>query len=1167
MSPHVQKTLDRIDDARQRWWLFTLLSTLATVLAGSIGLFLGFMLLDAVFILPQSALAALTLIWFVVTIFLVIFLWRRLVRSNSRSLAATARRLELLEPELGSRLINVVQLGELVQESGGEVYDSSHVFALAAAHTAAIEVDAIAFEQALQRQNRRQRFHGCMQTQRDFLEAAGLLGLLILIGLLASFLLPNWSSAAGRLFMPWQFVPSTGVVEITEVTPGDADVMLGDSLAIGASVRVPADWGETPLDAVVILTGQKGVERQLPLTVRDSAADKPQPASTMPISKTAVVTLPAITEPFRYRLQIGDSQSEIFSVSVHQKPTIERVDVTYHFPAYLNRPPLTIQQRHADLEAPQFSTAELHVSTNTPVDKGWAELGTQRYPGRVGDDGQTLTIERIPMAEDGRFTIHLENASGHTDPAPRKNQLHVVPDQPPTVSLLKPARQATAAIGGKIELVVRAGDDNGLSHVELQFSKQTASNLENSLAVEPRSSSLAENQDDSSEALPSPAAATAETPQTITSWTEFPVEKAAVLKHELPITAELASPGQTLLVRAVVEDTRRILASDWGKRLDPQSTVGPWHAVQIIAKEDEAVAELAQIDSLRTAIYQILLDQLRVRTDAARLEGETSSKTNPSVTNEATLQPKIKTLRDAQVGIHKTTDSLVESITATEDGYRRTARRELNRLSVGPMVEAVRCCDLLQSSSGESNPLFKNLTTEQTQIVNTLRSLLDEARRAEEVVASEMKERLGGDLPDDVRTKLEDINKRLEEFLEQQKRVIEATESLAKKPVEDFSEEDEQKLADLAASQDEWARLMKELHSDMSKLPEQDFANSSMLTELVEIQTELKMAEDALTKKTVDIAVPLEQLGYEMAEEIKTNMEKWLPDTPDRERWSQEESLTDADKEAPMAELPGELEDLIGELMEEEEDLFDEMEDVTSSAADSLDAGAGWDAADGPISNMSAKGVTGNRLPNTSEIGGRSGEGRSGKSSGEFVGNEAIGKGGRKTPSRLTADPFEKGQVADHSRDPQGGATGGGKESGQGGEGLEGPQRRAFGARDLQRLAGKQAALRNKAESIDLKFQIMNYHHTDLEKMVEEMGRVERDLKAGRYQNALRRRQVLAEGLSNIKQYVEGEFEVREDATENLPAEIQKKIFGAMEDPSPLGWEELNREYYRSLSE
>ncbi len=169
--------------------------------------------------------------------------------------------------------------------------------------------------------------------------------------------------------------------------------------------------------------------------------------------------------------------------------------------------------------------------------------------------------------------------------------------------------------------------------------------------------------------------------------------------------------------------------------------------------------------------------------------------------------------------------------------------------------------------------------------------------------------------------------------------------------MEDFSEEEEQLLKQLAAAEDDWARFMKELASDLSKLPEQDFANSSVAKELVEIQTEIKMAEDALLKNSADIAVPLEQLGYEMAEEITTNLEKWLPDTPDREKWSQEEALADDSKEAPMAELPGELEDLIGDLMEDEEDLFDEMEDVSSSAADSLDKGAGWDVADGPISN------------------------------------------------------------------------------------------------------------------------------------------------------------------------------------------------------------------------
>ena len=64
-----------------------------------------------------------------------------------------------------------------------------------------------------------------------------------------------------------------------------------------------------------------------------------------------------------------------------------------------------------------------------------------------------------------------------------------------------------------------------------------------------------------------------------------------------------------------------------------------------------------------------------------------------------------------------------------------------------------------------------------------------------------------------------------------------------------------------------------------------------------------------------------------------------------------------------MAELPKEMEDIVGKLMEDEEDLFNEMEDASSSWADSLDKGAGWDAMDGPISNNSARGSPATACP------------------------------------------------------------------------------------------------------------------------------------------------------------------------------------------------------------
>ena len=56
---------------------------------------------------------------------------------------------------------------------------------------------------------------------------------------LCHLLIPTLGSAANRLLAPWTFVPSVGSVEIVEVTPGDADVLIGTSLEITARINNP----------------------------------------------------------------------------------------------------------------------------------------------------------------------------------------------------------------------------------------------------------------------------------------------------------------------------------------------------------------------------------------------------------------------------------------------------------------------------------------------------------------------------------------------------------------------------------------------------------------------------------------------------------------------------------------------------------------------------------------------------------------------------------------------------------------------------------------------------------------------------------------------------------------------------------------------------------------
>jgi len=91
-------------------------------------------------------------------------------------------------------------------------------------------------------------------------------------------------------------------------------------------------------------------------------------------------------------------------------------------------------------------------------------------------------------------------------------------------------------------------------------------------------------------------------------------------------------------------------------------------------------------------------------------------------------------------------------------------------------------------------------------------------------------------------------------------------------------------------------------------------------------------------------------------------------------------------------------------------------------------------------------------------------------------------------------------------------------------------------------LAKKQAQIRNKAEGVRAGLEVRNYQSFALGEAVEAMQRVQRDLLAGRYQNALRRRDVLLENLKSTKMLLGGEVRIRTDASAALPTEVQDEL-------------------------
>jgi hypothetical protein len=257
------------------------------------------------------------------------------------------------------------------------------------------------------------------------------------------------------------------------------------------------------------------------------------------------------------------------------------------------------------------------------------------------------------------------------------------------------------------------------------------------------------------------------------------------------------------------------------------------------------------------------------------------------------------------------------------------------------------------------------------------------------------------------------------------------------------------------------------------------------------------------------------------------------------------------------------LEDIVGELLDKEDEMQEDIEDVSSSWLDSIDKGAGWDAADGPISSMSAKGVTGNLLPNQQEIGGRSGEGRSGRSQGQMIQDSAEGKGGRPTPTRLSPSPFEPGSVKDSSKEDTGGATGGGRLSGFSEPGLHGPTPPP--PEMMARVAGNQAKIRQEAEALALKLRKYKLPSGDIETAIAFMKKLE---EAARYQNGLGVRRSYNGAIDSL---VEARKEIRSEVgvhreRSQLPESTRREIVTGFKEGTPMGYEELVSEYFRRMA-
>lgn len=939
-----------------------------------------------------------------------------------------------------------------------------------------------------------------------------------------------------QLTTPTAFVPRIGAAEILDVQPKDVTLVIGQPLEISATARCPGN----PTAQLIFGKVDASEAGALPQTATIVGAPVVEAGKAATNSQNELqysMRLDHVDRSMRYRVEVAGTQSPWYSVTVVNEVKLLAINIESVPPTYTAQKSQSFafkaeELAKANIVVPQGSKVTLSASLDVPVSGALLETAGQSLAMDVSEGGRRVTttvpvLDELPIA-----ILIMQGGKQIVSRLPREPlTIHCIKDQPPVIEMKWPTQDL--AIAPDAKPIVRAflRDDYTVSHARVLMAVDDAPSADKTAESKPAAD----------------LAVVYESPFPFGTGVAQPKE----IAFELPLKLEQRKHGNVIRLQVEATDNRDLSGAVPKGAVE---AVGPQTSRSVVLSlRFEDPAEIAreqkeQSDKLRERLAEMLRIQreLLQQTLAARI----------------TQVEPFAAIGKGQADLRLQMRTTAESFQFAPD--EAIVRKVLLKLAFEEASEAVALAGSVHDEPApetRKKPHVK-LQTTQRHIIDALETLLARLNLGGATTQPSGKE--GNDPLLSRADALKKLDEALKEYMKQERKILDQTTSLAKKPVDDWDQADKKLLDDLKMAQEKLDSFMQEKLHDFSKNSEQDMANASLLKQLMEVTSETTMAKDALKQKAAEIAVAAEENGIDNAKELTSNIEKWLSNTPDRTKWTQEDLTSKTDLHMP--ELPKELEDIVGKLMEQEEDLFEQIEDANANLAGSFDKGIGWDAADGPIASMNAQGVTGNQLPNNNEMNGRSGEGRSGKSQGEFVEDHATGKGGRNTPTRLDPTPFQKGQVKDTSKDPTGGATGGGKVSGQGGEGLEGPVPPKL-KQQMERLAQKQAQLRNAAERLNLQYKINKFDNFSLDEAITMMRRVESDLHANRYNNALRKRDATLSALDTSRLMVAGETHVQRDTTPAPGQKSKDKINDAMKGQLPAAWSEALKEYYRKLGQ
>ncbi|RKX27754.1 MAG: hypothetical protein DRP45_00270 [Candidatus Zixiibacteriota bacterium] len=178
-------------------------------------------------------------------------------------------------------------------------------------------------------------------------------------------------------------------------------------------------------------------------------------------------TLRQINRSFDFYVKAGEITTATQKIDVVDRPRVTGINLSVFYPEYTELPPLIVDENNGSFAAVVGSRATLKIATNLPIEK--AELifdDSSRTPLTVeGKTGQVaLNVDRSRA-----YRIELLDHLGEKNPDPIEYYITAIPDEYPSIDVLRPGFDVNLNDEMILPLLVRIFDDYGFSSLVMKF--------------------------------------------------------------------------------------------------------------------------------------------------------------------------------------------------------------------------------------------------------------------------------------------------------------------------------------------------------------------------------------------------------------------------------------------------------------------------------------------------------------------------------------------------------------------------------------------------------------------------------------------------------------------------------------------------------------------------